>query len=138
MAATITIRLVDVSGDALSTQVLFTSLSTPTVASTSIVIGKNESTNTDSTGIGSIALQAGDYLVRILDERFKISVPANSGSYELANIATSDLTWTLGTYWRNYNGTLQILNDSDSLWYSLRSKNIDGVAVLYLSDTGIA
>jgi hypothetical protein len=48
------------------------------------------------------------------------------------------LTWTLGTKWRNYNGELQILNDTDGLWYSLRSKNINDAALLYLSDTGIA
>ena len=34
--------------------------------------------------------------------------------------------------------TLEILNETDGFYYTIRCKNIDGVATLYLSDTGSA
>ena len=138
MAATVSISLLNVAGESLATTIYFTSLSTPTIASASIVIGKTTTAYTNDSGAGTVSLQAGDYLVKILDERFKISVPSSSGSYALADLVTSDLVWTIGSNWRSKNGSLQLLNESDSLYYTLGCKNVDGVAVLYLADTGEA
>ncbi len=88
MAATVTIRLIEISGANLSTPVSIRPKSTPLVVGDTLAIGKLVAKFTATDGTATVSLMAGDYEARICDERFDFTVPASTGSYELSALVT--------------------------------------------------
>lgn len=86
MAASITIRLVDIIGTAFSGPVIFTPKFTPLAFGTNLAIGTKISTATSADGVGTVNLLAGQYAASVRDESFTFTVPDSTGSYELANL----------------------------------------------------
>jgi hypothetical protein len=95
-AATVTGTIKDPTGTTTSlAKVQFQPLSTPLTIGASIITTTAQSAVADTNGFFTISLQPGDYTVLIGSrDRFNISVPNDSNTYNLTTLISDNLTYT--------------------------------------------
>jgi hypothetical protein len=86
MAATVTIRLIDILGTAFSAPIVFTPKFTPLAFGQNMAIGAKILTSTDANGTGSVNLLAGQYQASVREESFTFTVPESTGTFELSSL----------------------------------------------------
>lgn len=97
-AATVTGLLSTASSNPYATNLLFTPVSTPLVNGNSLIGSAPSNVLASSAGVFSVALKAGDYRVNIGElkrDTFIISVPTNSATYNITDLITNALTYTV-------------------------------------------
>jgi len=95
-AATVTGNVQDAGLAPVSTNILFTPLSTPQSATGSIILSKPIEVNSGAEGGFSVILAAGNYKVTAggqAKDSFLLAVPAGEGSYNWTALITSELTY---------------------------------------------
>lgn len=94
-AATVTGTIVDTTGTALVTTVVFQPLSNPQVDGGIVITAGSKSVTTTAGGTFSVTLEQGDYTVLIRGrDQFTIAVPNDSTTNNVTALTTDGLTYT--------------------------------------------